>query len=126
MNYLRKLKAERKTMADYSRNLKKEIKACGVAVSWSLRNLKEYSSEMEMMSLMQGDKAINKSIARSAHLAHAYIKGMPYLMVENSVKEGNEPDLESVAEFIREYGRPEMRNSSYFDTLYKVEQWVAS
>lgn len=126
MNYLRKLKAERKTMADYSRNLKKEIKACGVAVSWSLRNLKEYSSEMEMMRLMQGDKAANKSIARSAHLAHAYIKGTPYLMVENTIREGNEPDLEGITQFVKEYGLPEMRNSTYSDTFQRVAQWVAN
>lgn len=41
--------------------------------------------------------------ARHLHLARAFLKGTPYRMVEETTREGNKPDAETIREILADY-----------------------
>lgn len=62
-----------------------------------------------------------RKAARTAHLSHAFIKGMEYRRVERIAR--TEPDLHEINRLVSKYGKPEQRNMKSGDRMIALEKW---
>lgn len=61
-------------------------------------------AEGNVCSLAEHRRNVVRKAAREAHLAHGYLRGVPYRDMENFVRPGNEPDWKQVAKVVRSHG----------------------
>jgi len=114
MTYSVELKIKRKNLADESRDIRKEeFKAKKAGDTSTLNSLHDHRIN------------IVRPAARSAHLAHAFLRRKPYASVEASCRKGNEPNIRSIASTVRKFGTDEQRATDPDEMKEIIVSWLA-
>jgi len=111
------MKADYKSTSEVVRIMRRYTKAAAkVAHKKVGSNQENVSKEFFKQSAQyQSDWAKAKKVARTAHLARMFVKGLPYQNVESYTREGNNPDLGEVYSVLKEWGVKV--------TFYEIEEW---
>jgi hypothetical protein len=82
----------------------------------------------EYASLREHRVVIVRDAARHSQLAYAFIRGMPYRVVESLCREGNDPDLRRLSNFVAKFLAPshtaEISDVTRVEVRLKVQEWL--
>lgn len=105
-----KLRVKRKTLAAETRIIRDEE-----------RKAARQGDEFRLSILRSHRVTVVRRVARAAHLAHAYLKGMPYRAVEDPKTTRSEPDAVEIAKNLRTFGGNAERDATRKDVLFWLD-----
>lgn len=86
------------------------------------RKAKESGDTAQLQSLHDHRLHTVRPAARSTHLARAFIKGVPYKVVEQTCR--TQPYAAEIRKMVSQYGSPEFRAKAAAEQNIKILKWI--